>query len=100
MSNEDTKVVEYEMVYIIQPNLDEGGITDLNARIVDSIEAQDGTVVKTETWGRRGLAYPILKHIEAHYVLLHIDMPGSGVKSVEQTMRFSEDIMRFLVMHR
>lgn len=100
MSNEDVKMGEYELVYVIQPNLDEGGITELNDRIAQSIAGQGGTIVKTEPWGRRGLAYPILKHIEAYYMLLHIDMPGAGVKEVERTMRFSEDIMRFLVMSR
>lgn len=98
MSNEEVKNVEYELVYIIQPNLDEAGITELNDRIAQSIATQGGSITKTEVWGRRGLAYPIEKHIEGYYMLHHLDMPGEGVKAVEQTMRFSEDIMRFLVM--
>lgn len=96
MSN--TAASSYELVYIIQPNLDEDGINDLNGRIEQSIAAQGGSITKTEVWGRRGLAYPIRKQIEGYYMLHHVDMPGEGVKEVEQTMRFSEDIMRFLFM--
>lgn len=94
----DTETSKYELVYIIQPNLDEDGINELNDRIAQSIATQGGSITKTEVWGRRGLAYPIRKHIEAYYMLHHLDMPGTGVKEVERTMRFSEDIMRFLVM--
>lgn len=96
MSN--TATSNYELVYIIQPNLDEDGINELNGRIEQSIATQGGSITKTEVWGRRGLAYPIRKHIEGYYMLHHVDMPGEGIKEVEQTMRFSEDVMRFLFM--
>ena len=94
MSNQDVR--GYELVYIVQPDVNEDGLGALNERVNQSIIAQGGEIAGTELWGKRSLAYPIKKKFEGHYVLLRVSMPGSGLDEVERLLRFNEDVMRYL----
>jgi small subunit ribosomal protein S6 len=55
-------------------------------------------VTKTETWGLKSLAYPIQKNRKAHFVLLHVDAPGSVVEELERQTRINEDVIRYITI--
>lgn len=86
----------YELVYIIQPNLDDDGVKAVDDRINQAIGGEDGTVESTDYWGKRRLAYPIKGHFEGHYILHNLSMPPTAVQNVERQLRLSEDVLRFL----
>lgn len=90
----------YELIYIIQPQLDEDGISGVNDRVIQAIASQDGQVASTEVWGQRKLAYPIKNHFLGYYILHNVEMPPTGVTEVERVMRLNEDIIRFLVVRK
>lgn len=90
----------YELIYIIQPKLDEEGINGVNERVAQAIAGQEGQVVSTEVWGQRKLAYPIKNHFLGYYILHNVEMPPAGVTEVERIMRLNEDIIRFLVVRK
>ena len=86
----------YELVYIIQPNLDDDGVKAVDDRIGQAIFGEDGTITSTDHWGKRRLAYPIKGHFEGHYILHNLSMPPTAVLNVERQLRLSEDVLRFL----
>ena len=88
----------YELVYIIQPNLDDDGVKAVDDRIGQAIFGEDGTITSTDHWGKRRLAYPIRGHFEGHYILHNLSMPPTAVLNVERQLRLSEDVLRFLVI--
>jgi len=88
----------YELVYIIQPELDEEGVKAVDDRITQVISGEDGTIASTDHWGKRRLAYPIKGHFEGHYILHNLSMPPAAVQNVERQLRLSEDVIRFLVV--
>lgn len=88
----------YQMVYIIQPDLDEAGIEALNERISQTIANQNGEIVETEVWGRRSLAYPIGNFFEGYYMVHHLRLVPDSIGEIEQMLRYSEDVIRFLTM--
>ena len=90
---------DYELIYIIQPDLDEPSLEALQERISQTIANQKGTITKTESWGKRKLAYPIGNYFEGHYTVHQLQMPAESVDAVEQTLRYSEDVIRFLTKH-
>lgn len=90
----------YELIYIIQPQLEEDGISSVNDRVIQAIASQDGQVASTEIWGQRKLAYPINNHFLGYYILHNVEMPPTGVTEVERVMRLNEDIIRFLVVRK
>ncbi|MEJ5248095.1 MAG: 30S ribosomal protein S6 [Caldilinea sp.] len=91
---------QYELVYILHPQLDEAGINSFDARLCDVITAQGGRDIATELWGKRTLAYPINHQFEGYYILHRFQMPPTGTEEVERLLRYSEDVMRFLLMRK
>jgi small subunit ribosomal protein S6 len=89
---------QYELVYIIQPELDNDETKAVDERISQTIANQNGQIVSTEVWGQRKLAYPIKRFFEGYYILHNVQMPPSGVIEVERALRLNEDVIRFLVV--
>jgi small subunit ribosomal protein S6 len=89
---------EYELVFVLQPEMDEQGILAFNERLGQVVAGADGTVTTTELWGRRTLAYPIKKHFEGHYVLHRFTMQPQGVEELNRVLRLNENVMRYLVL--
>ena len=94
----EQRINSYELIYIIQPDLDEDQITQVDGRVQQAVEANQGVVSSTEVWGQRKLAYPIRKHFEGYYILHKVDLPAQAVAEVERVMRLNESILRFLVV--
>jgi small subunit ribosomal protein S6 len=88
---------DYELVFIVHPDLDENAFTEVVNRVQGWITDGGGQVEKIDLWGRRKLAYPIRKLTEGQYVLMQTKMnPASGVL-LERNLRFLEPVLRFLV---
>ena len=64
---------KYELVYIASPDATEAQIADLHTQVEAIVQRLNGTIQKTENWGRRKLAYEIASHKEGTYVLEVID---------------------------
>ncbi|MEE4155325.1 MAG: 30S ribosomal protein S6, partial [Erythrobacter sp.] len=62
------------------------------------VEANEGKVTKTETWGLKSLAYKIERNRKAHFVMLNIEAPGSVVAELERQTRINEDIIRYMTI--
>lgn len=88
---------EYELMFIVHPDLDENALADTIKRVSSWITDEGGQIVKTDVWGKRQLAYPIRKVNQGQYVLLHVTLdPKAGAK-VERNLRFLEPVMRFML---
>lgn len=88
----------YEHVFLARQDLAQAQVDSLAEEATKIIEANDGKVTRTETWGLKSLAYPIQKNRKAHYVMLHVDGPGSVVEELERQTRINEDVIRFLTI--
>ena len=89
---------EYELMFVVHPDLDETALTDLIKRVSSWITDEGGTIVKTDVWGKRQLAYPIRKVNQGQYVLINMTQdPKAGAK-LERNLRFLEPVMRFMLV--
>ncbi len=88
----------YELVAIVSPELDEAGVSEIVDRVSQSINSRGGTVEEIDKWGRRKLAYPIRKFMEADYVLARFQLMPQSVKELETEISASEDILRYIVI--
>jgi len=89
---------EYELVYIVQPDLEEEALTEIMDRVAGWITDSGGNVQKIDLWGKRQLAYPIRKLREGQYVLLHATLPPEICSTLERNFRFLEPVLRFLII--
>lgn len=88
---------KYELVCIIHPDLDETAFNGIVEKVIGWIGESGGSIEKTDVWGRRRMAYSILKHREGQYVLFNMSMPPAAVAELERNMRFQESILRAMV---
>ncbi len=93
-------MTEYEMVTLFHPNLDEEGVEKASQWLQEHIQSLGGEEIQAVPWGRRKLAYPIQKQLEATYIQFDFKMDGSKVSELTRAMGISEDIIRQLIIRK
>lgn len=88
----------YELVCILHPDLDETAFNGALDKIKGWITGAEGSIEKTDIWGRRKMAYLIRKQREGQYVLLNISMPPTATAELERNLRLLEPVMRHLLV--
>jgi len=88
----------YEHIFLARQDLSQSQVDTLAATATEIVEANDGKVVRTETWGLKSLAYKIDRNRKAHFVMLNIDAPGKVVEELERQTRINEDVIRFMTI--
>lgn len=88
----------YENVFIARQDISASAVEELAQRLGKVVDDNGGTITKTEHWGLKNLAYRIKKNRKGHYVLLNIDGPPEAIGELERTMRYDEDVLRYLTV--
>ncbi len=88
----------YELMYIAEPEAKDDDIEKINKEIVDLVESEGGTIVKTDDMGRRPLAYRIKKFTEGYYFLFEIEGSGKEIAEFERRLRVNDKIIRYLTV--
>jgi small subunit ribosomal protein S6 len=93
---------EYEVTVILQSKLEEPQRNQLIEAVSELLVPGAGEDQKpaVDVWGRRRLAYPILKQTEGFYVLYHASMDPARVREIERSMQYNEDILRYLIVRK
>lgn len=91
---------DYELMYIVRPELDEDRLKAATESVRTLVEGQGGVVVKSTPWGRRRLAYEVAHLRDGHYVLAEIRLDGGRVREVERALRIHDDVFRHLLVTR
>ena len=94
----ETKPQDYELVYIIQPDLEEESIESKIDDISQFINSNNGAISEVERWGKKKLAYPIKHFLEGSYVLTRFTISPTRCKELEANLKISEDILRHLLI--
>ena len=88
---------KYELMCIIQPDLDENAFNGVLDKVKGWISESGGSVDKAEVWGRRKLASYVKKQREGQYVLLNVTMNPTTTSDLERNLRFQESVMRHML---
>ncbi len=88
---------KYELVCLIQPDLDEAAFNGVLDRVTGWVADSGGTVDKVDIWGKRRLAYPIRKQREGNYVLFNLTMSTTATAGLEQNLRYTETVIRHML---
>ncbi len=89
---------KYELVYIIDPAVDEEGRKALVERFSTLIADQGGTVEKVEEWGKRRLAYAIDYKTEGYYVLVQFSSGSELPLELERNLKINDQVIRYQVI--
>ncbi|MBQ8136600.1 MAG: 30S ribosomal protein S6 [Clostridia bacterium] len=90
---------KYELVYIIDPAVEEEARKALIARFNTLITDNGGTVDKVEEWGKRRLAYAINYKTEGYYVLVNFSSEATLPLELERNLKINDRVIRYQVIH-
>ncbi|HOA20963.1 MAG TPA: 30S ribosomal protein S6 [Anaerolineaceae bacterium] len=88
----------YELVYILQADLDEATLNGLVETVENLIKSTNGEILKVDRWGKRRLAYPIRKLTEGYYVFVTFKLDPVEVANIRRTLGYNEQILRSIVV--
>ena len=89
---------KYEVVYIIDPAVEEEARKELIAKFNTLISENGGSVEKVEEWGKRRLAYAIDYKTEGYYVLVNFEAEAELPKELERNLQISDSVIRYQVI--
>lgn len=89
---------DYELVTILDPEINNEDVPDRIGRITSFIETRGGEIQNIDQWGRRRLAYPIARRIEGTYVITLFRLEPQSADGLEASLRLSEDVLRHLLV--
>ena len=89
---------QYELVYIVSPDATEQDVSDLHAQVEAIVARYGGEMVRSDTWGRRKLAFRIGKHREGTYVLEVFMGTGELTKELDRRLKVIDSVIRHLIV--
>ena len=86
---------QYELILIIQPDLDEEATNEQIDRVKAMITTQGGEILKSDLWGLKSLAYEIQDFREGYYVYMEVKFNPQFGSELKQNLRYIEPIIRY-----
>ncbi|MCR4561723.1 MAG: 30S ribosomal protein S6 [Bacilli bacterium] len=87
---------KYELMYILNANLDEAARKDEIAKLQKILEDNKAKVTKTEEWGVKELAYPIKKQSKGYYVILKVTAE-EALNEFDRLAKLDNNVLRHLI---
>lgn len=89
---------KYEVMFIVNPTLDQALIKETAESIKAVVEKQKGKVEELKDMGQKELAYEIKKHKSGYYYLLTFEANEKIVDAINHTANINENILRYLII--
>ena len=87
----------YEIMYILMPNLDADSIKAEIDALHKIITDNGGKITGVKEWGMRDLAYEIKKQTKGYYVITEISCDNTALNEFDRIVRLDPKVRRFLV---
>ena len=84
----------YEIMIILDPETDERTANATLEKLLQVVPSNGGTVDKVDIWGKRRLAYDILKRSEGIYVVINMTTTPEIALEINRLMTLNESILR------
>ena len=89
----------YETLYIAHPILETGRLKDTIENIEKLIKKNEkNTILCTEVWGKKKLAYPIEKQKYGTYVLVQYSGNGYMIDDVNKEMEHNVNVLAYMTV--
>jgi small subunit ribosomal protein S6 len=88
----------YELMIIVDVDIDDAGVRQVLARTTDLVQADGGQVATSDLWGRRRFAYEINRKHEGIYAVLQIVTPATNLDSLDRMLRLADEVVRHKIL--
>ena len=89
---------QYELMVILDPELDERTVAPSLDKFLTVITKAGGSIDKVDIWGRRRLAYEIQKKTEGIYAVVNFTATSDATNELDRQLKLSEAVMRTKVL--
>ncbi len=87
----------YESIFILRPTLSDDDVTKIVTKL-EGIIKQGGEYLTTENWGKKKLAYEVMKEKKGLYVLFRFRGKGELIPELERNYRFDDNVIKFMTI--
>ena len=87
-------MTEYEILLLLDPDLDDERQGEIVARVRELVEAGGGSWDLHDAWGRRKLAYEIKKKTEGIYAVVDMTATPDVAKELDRQLNLNEAVLR------
>ena len=91
---------DYELVLVLDPELDDSGVEDILVRVRKVIEDNGGSVVEEDRQGLRKVAYPINKKRQGKYGVSQLQMIPESTAELNSSLNLTEAVMRHIIIKK
>jgi small subunit ribosomal protein S6 len=88
----------YEMVYIVNPNLEAEALNEVIAKFSDIITKLKGYVLKVNEWGKRKLAYEVKQCDKGYYVVCDFCGDPKTVNELERNLKLDDRVLQYITV--
>jgi small subunit ribosomal protein S6 len=93
-------VSEYEILLLLDPDLDDARQEEIVARARELVERSGGSWDLQDNWGRRKLAYEIDHKADGVYHLLHFTCDAATLDEISRVLRIHDGVLRHMATRR
>ncbi len=90
-------MTKYEMLYLLNNDAAEETKNAEIEKFEGIVKSMGGTLVSTEKWGTKKLAYPIRFKNEAYYVLMTFEADAAVVSELDRVAGIDSEVLRRLI---
>jgi small subunit ribosomal protein S6 len=94
----ESNLKRYETIFITYADMPDEEITALIERYGAIVKAKNGTLIKTEKWGKRKLAYEIKKQSRGNYILFDFAGSSAIITELERNLRIGDKILKYMTV--
>lgn len=88
----------YELMTIINGDLDDATVEATNKRFTDLVTQLDGKMLNVDFWGKRKFAYEINHKTHGFYTVMDFELDPDGLSELTRQLRIADEIVRFKVV--
>jgi small subunit ribosomal protein S6 len=90
---------KYEVIFIIDPELDEENIKALVEKFKNLLETS-AQLESIDEWGKRKLAYIVRDRTEGYYVLANFSASPDFPRELERIFKITEGIIKYMIINK
>lgn len=89
---------QYEMMVIIQPEVDERQVPAYLDKYLKVITDAEGTIENVDIWGKRKFAYEIQKKNEGIYAVVDFTATSEATQELDRQLGLADEVMRTKIL--
>ena len=91
---------KYEVMFILNPELEKEEKNDLIERVSGNITDNNGVIDEKDEWGTRELAYEINDYKTGYYTVINFTGNSDVINELEYDFSILDNILRYFIVRK